>query len=83
MEKELEELKKKSEAIDMILNIMAESGDPRFIFVKKERDLQNKMHKISMNNNIPDDKFKKMNNLLDQFEKMLNDIEEESYVEKL
>lgn len=77
MEKELEELKKKSEAIDMILNIMAESGDPRFIFVKKERDLQNKMHKISMNNNIPDDKFKKMNNLLDQFEKMLNDIEEE------
>ena len=83
MEKELEELKKKSEAIDMILNIMAESGDPRFIFVKKEKDLQNKMHKISMNNNIPDDKFKKMNNLLDQFEKMLNDIEEESYVEKL
>lgn len=77
MEKELEELKKKSEAIDMILNIMAESGDPRFIFVKKEKDLQNKMHKISMNNNIPDDKFKKMNNLLDQFEKMLNDIEEE------
>lgn len=77
MEKELEELKKKSEAIDMILNIMAESGDPRFIFVKKERDLQNKMHKISMNNNIPDDKFKKMNNILDQFEKMLNDIEEE------
>ena len=59
MEKELEELKKKSEAIDMILNIMAESGDPRFIFVKKEKDLQNKMHKISMNNNIPDDKFKK------------------------
>lgn len=77
MEKELEELKKKSEAIDMILNIMAETGDPRFIFVKKEKDLQNKMHKISMNNNIPDDKFKKMNNLLDQFEKMLNDIEEE------
>lgn len=77
MEKELEELKKKSEAIDMILNIMAESGDPRFIFVKKEKDLHNKMHKISMNNNIPDDKFKKMNNLLDQFEKMLNDIEEE------
>lgn len=77
MEKELEELKKKSEAIDMILNIMAESGKPRFIFVKKERDLHNKMYKISMNNNIPDDKFKKMNNLLDQFEKMLNDIEEE------
>lgn len=77
MEKELEELKKKSEAIDMILNIMAESGDPRFIFLKKEKDLRNKMHKISMNNNIPDDKFKKMNNLLDQFEKMLNDIEEE------
>ena len=77
MEKELEELKKKSEAIDMIINIMAESGNPRFIFAKKERDLYNKMYKISMNNNIPDDKFKKMNNLLDQFEKMLNDIEEE------
>ena len=61
----------------MILNIMAESGDPRFNFVKKEKDLQNKMYKISMNNNIPDDKFKKMNNLIDQFEKMLNDIEEE------
>lgn len=57
MEKELEELKQRSEAIDMILSIMAESGDPRFIFVKKERDLHNKMHEISMNDNIPDDKF--------------------------
>lgn len=36
-----------------------------------------KMSKISIDNNISDDKFKKMNNLLDQFENMLNDIKEE------
>lgn len=77
MEEKFEELKKRGEAIDMLLDIMAESGDPRFVFVKKIRDLNRKMHEISIDNNISDDKFKKMNNLLDQFENMLNDIKEE------
>lgn len=77
MEEKFEELKKRGEALDMLLDMMAESGDPRFVFVKKERDLSRKMHEISIDNNISDDKFKKMNNLLDQFENMLNDIKEE------
>lgn len=77
MEEKFEELKKRGEAISMLLDIMAESGDPRFVFVKKTRDLNRKMHEISIDNNISDDKFKKMNNLLDQFENMLNDIKEE------
>ena len=71
------ELKKRGEALDMLLDMMAESGDPGFVFIKKERDLSRKMHEISIDNNISDDKFKKMNNLLDQFENMLNDIKEE------
>lgn len=77
MEEKFEELKKRREAIDMMLDIMAESGDPRFVFVKKEKDLIRKMHEIFIDNNISDDQFKKMNNLLDQFENMLNDIKEE------
>lgn len=77
MEEKFEELKKRGEALDMLLDMMAESGDPRFVFIKKERDLSRKMHEISIDNNISDDKFKKMNNLLDQFENMLNDIKEE------
>lgn len=77
MEEKFEELKKRGEALDMLLDMMAESGDPRFVFVKKERDLSRKMHEIFIDNNISDDKFKKMNNLLDQFENMLNDIKEE------
>lgn len=77
MEEKFEELKKRGEAIGMLLDMMAESGDPRFVFVKKIRDLSRKMHEISIDNNISDDKFKKMNNLLDQFENMLNDIKEE------
>nr|DAI07344.1 MAG TPA: hypothetical protein [Bacteriophage sp.] len=77
MEEKFEELKKRGEAIDMLLDIMAESGDLRFIFVKKRRDLSRKMYEISIDNSISDDKFKKMNNLLDQFENMLNDIKEE------
>ncbi len=77
MEEKFEELKKRGEAIGMLLDMMAESGDPRFVFVKKIRDLNRKMHEISIDNNISDDKFKKMNNLLDQFENMLNDIKEE------
>ena len=78
MEEKFEELKKRGEAIGMLLDMMAESGDPRFVFVKKIRDLNRKMHEISIDNNISDDKFKKMNNLLDQFENMLNDIKEET-----
>lgn len=77
MEEKFEELKKRGEAIGMLLDMMAESGDHRFVFVKKIRDLNRKMHEISIDNNISDDKFKKMNNLLDQFENMLNDIKEE------
>lgn len=77
MEEKFEELKKRGEAIGMLLDMMAESGDPRFVFVKKIRDLSRKMHEISIDNSISDDKFKKMNNLLDQFENMLNDIKEE------
>lgn len=77
MEEKFEELKKRGEAIGMLLDMMAESGDPRFVFVKKIRDLSRKMHEISIDNNISDDKFKKMTNLLDQFENMLNDIKEE------
>lgn len=77
MEEKFEELKKRGEALDMLLDMMAESGDPRFVFIKKERDLSRKMREISIDNNISDDKFKKMNNLLDQFENMLNDIKEE------
>lgn len=77
MKEKFEELKKRREAIDMMLDIMAESGDPRFVFVKKENDLGRKMHEISIDNNISDDQFKKMNNLLDQFENILNDIKEE------
>lgn len=77
MEEKFGELKKRGEAIDMLLDIMAESGDLRFIFVKKIRDLSRKMHEISIDNSISDDKLKKMNNLLDQFENMLNDIKEE------
>ena len=37
MEEKFEELKKRGEAIDMLLDIMAESGDLRFIFVKKKK----------------------------------------------
>lgn len=77
MEEKFEELKKRGEAIDMLLDIMEESGDLRFVFVKKRRDLSRKMYEISIDNSISDDKFKKMNNLLDQFENMLNDIKEE------
>lgn len=77
MEEKFEELKKRGEALDMLLDMMAESWDPRFVFIKKERDLSRKMREISIDNNISDDKFKKMNNLLDQFENMLNDIKEE------
>lgn len=35
MEEKFEELKKRGEAIGMLLDMMAESGDPRFVFVKK------------------------------------------------
>ncbi len=57
MEEKFEELKKRGEALDMLLDMMAESGDPRFVFIKKERDLSRKMHEISIDNNISDDKF--------------------------
>lgn len=73
MEEKFEELKKRKEAIDMILDVMAESGDPRFVFVKKERDFHNRMLEISTDINITDRIFKRFNNLIDQFQKFINE----------
>ena len=73
MEENLEELKKKSEAIDTLLDIMAKTGDPRFVFLKKERDFHNRMLEISTDINITDRIFKRFNNLIDQFQKFINE----------
>lgn len=73
MKENLEELKKKSEAIDTLLDIMAKTGDPRFVFFKKERDFHNRMLEISTDINITDRIFKRFNNLIDQFQKFINE----------
>lgn len=36
MEEKFEELKKRGEALDMLLDIMAESGDPSLYLLKKK-----------------------------------------------
>lgn len=74
----LEEMEKKSQAIDMLIDMLAEgTGDQRFVFVKKNKNFMNKCHEISMDKKVKKEKFEKLNNLIDQFTKLIDDVMED------
>lgn len=77
LEKKIEGLKKKSEVMDMLLDMLAETGEPRAVCMKKMKELQNSVGKFYEDMDISDDKINKLASLLDQFAKMVKDLKEE------
>lgn len=73
MMENLEKIKAKHEAINMIMDIMAETGDARMVFAKEDRDFSEKTYKILINKEITDEQFIKLTSLLKQFSVMIDD----------
>lgn len=69
----LEEIKKRSEAMDMIMDLLAETGDERMIFVSKANKLSNKIRDLSINYNVSKEKFKELTNIVEQFNKAIDE----------
>ena len=78
--KSMEEMKKRNEMMDMILDMMAEAtGDKKIVCVKKTKKLGESIDEIAMDleRNIPEEKLDELINLIDQFQKMINDFKED------
>lgn len=65
---DIKELKKKSEAMDIVIDILAETGNKQMAYMQQSNKLNKKTQKILMNFNITDEQFDKFTNLLKQFE---------------
>lgn len=79
---DIKELKKKSEAMDIVIDILAETGNKQMAYMQQSNKLNKKTQKILMNFNITDEQFDKFTNLLKQFEQMIDElIKEESIKE--
>ena len=74
MEENMEKMKSKRDAFDMIFDLLAQTGKPRFVYQKKISKFQNKLSDLSIDNDITDEQFKKLSNLIDQFDKMTDDF---------
>ena len=74
MEENIEKIKSKRDAFDMIFDLLAQTGEPRFVYQKKNSKFQNKLSDLSIDNDITDEQFKKLSNLIDQFDKMTDDF---------
>lgn len=75
MEEMKEEMKKKNEAMDMMINMLAEvTGDTRFVIMKKETEFHRKIQNIITDENVTDEKLKQINDLLYQFTKLVDDV---------
>lgn len=77
MDESFEKAKKKSEMFDMFFDMLAETGDPRFVYVKKAKNFRKKLMDISTNDNVTNEQFEKLTNILEQFEKMIDDVVKE------
>ena len=78
-ENRMEEMRKKmearSEVMDMILDMMAETTqDPRMIMVAKHNKQVRKIRDLSANEDITDEQFEKITQLIEQFDKLIDDV---------
>ena len=77
----MEEIKRDKELIDILLDIMIESGSKRTLYFKKSLDLSEKISKYAMNMELKyEDKFvqgaKLIDDLEEQLEKLFNEDKE-------
>ena len=74
MEKDIEEIKEKNKAFEMIFDLLAKTGEPRFVFNKKTVDFSHKLMDLATNKEITDKQFEKISNLIDQFNKLIDNV---------
>lgn len=67
-----DDLETEKEMIKKILDIFAETGDKKFIYVKKMNDFFEKMNDVAMNDEISDEKFEVLSDALEQFSEMFD-----------
>ena len=63
----LEELKAQHEAFKMFFDMLAETGEPRFIFQKKWVDFRDKLSELALDDKITNQQFERLSSLIDQF----------------
>lgn len=72
--KSMEEMEAKSQAMNMIINIFAESGDKRAVLIKKYREFGEIVEKFIKGVDITEAQFEKAINLFDQFTQLLDEV---------
>ena len=80
----MENLKKRSESIDMLVNILAETGIKQMTMMKAHRNLYNKSQKVMMNDNViaNEELAEKVENMFNQFASVLDDFIKENKLEE-
>ena len=79
---EMKKMKAKSDAVRMMLNMLAEAtNDPKVIFKKAEVDFHDKLSSIALNMKvITDDQYKDLTNMVKQFDKVIDDYLRENNI---
>ena len=80
----MENLKKRSESIDMLVNMLAETGIKQMTMMKAHRNLYNKSQKVMMNDNViaNEELAEKVENMFNQFASVLDDFIKENKLEE-
>lgn len=76
----MEELKEKSKAIDIFIDMMSKTGDINFILMKNYRNLNKKLQMINLT--LDDEIAKKANNLFLQIENIIDDFIKENNIKE-
>ncbi len=74
MKEKIEKAEKQHEAFGMFFDLLAQSGEPRFIYNKKLFDFREKLSNLTTDEKVTNEQFEKLNNLIDQFTKLVDDI---------
>lgn len=80
---EMKEMEAKRDAMKTILKMMGEvSNDPKILFKLKEIELREKLDLIALNmEGITDNQYKELTNIVEQFEKFVDDYLKENNIE--
>ena len=73
---DIEDIKKKSMLMDMLMDIMAKDGNPRFVAMKVIKDISTRLTEMAVDDNLTDEQLKSLINIVEQFDLMLNEVKE-------
>lgn len=80
-DKEMEDMKKKHDVADMLMELLAKTGDKRAILMNKFNDFMNTWAKVIHTAVDNEELIDKTQNLIAQFENILNDFAKDNNIE--